>query len=145
MYIIIREKMVSQLSHTAKISTRPPLPSEALAQFSINGTVETIAREDIDPESDNAVIKAKVTAVNTPVGQGIQNGRVAALKGRFDGLAERENKDSEMKRLQRSCFKPTTPGSAKKGSKLGRRSKNSTNIDKNQPSILYYCRGGEGS
>ena len=66
-----------------------------MAQFSINGTVETIAREDIDPESDNAVIKAKVTAVNTPVRQGIQNGRVAALKGRFDGLAERENKDEE--------------------------------------------------
>lgn len=69
MYIIIREKMVSQLSHTAKISIRTPLLSESLAQFSINGTVETIAREDIDPESDNAVIKAKVTAVNTPVRQ----------------------------------------------------------------------------
>ena len=54
-------------------------------------------------------------------------------------------KDTELKRLQRSCFKPTTPGSAKKGSKSGRRPKNSITINKTQHSIWYYCRGGEGS
>ena len=59
--------MVRKPSQMVVNSTRPPLPSEALAQISINGTMKTNAEKDIDPERDNAVSKAEVPAVTTPV------------------------------------------------------------------------------
>ena len=52
----------------------------------------------------------------------IQIGRVAVIKGKFDRLAENEKREAEhqVKRLDRHCLKPLTPGSAKKGNKSGR-------------------------
>ena len=140
------QKIVRKSSQEVVDPTRTPLPSEALPLTSINGTMKTIAGKDTVPESNNAVSEAEISAITTPVRRGIRIGQVAALKDKFDGLSEVESKDLGLKRLQRGCLKPNTPGSAKKRGNLSRKSKkNSTYFDKNQTSILNFCRrGGAG-
>ena len=68
----------------------------------------------------------------------------------FDKLVdnERVENDRQVKRLDRGCLKPLTPGSnsAKKRAKSGRKSKKKViNIDLNQPLIWEYYRGGAGA
>ena len=97
-----------------------------------------------DPGNIVLVTEKDETKADTPVRRKIQIGKVASLKGQFDRLARKEENDIDLKRLKRSCPKPLTPGSSKRGKKSGRIS-SKVKIDKNQRSIRDYYRGDEGA
>ena len=69
-----------------------------------------------------------------PVRRKIQIGKVALLRGKFDRLAEKEERDIDLKRFRKSCPKPLTPGSARRGKKSGR---GSTKVMFDKKSTFY--------
>ena len=101
--------------------------------------------EDNDSEKSNKSNLIDVPpTTDSPIRRKIQIGRVATLRGQFDRLAEKEDKDIDLKRLRKTCPKPLTPCSSKRSKKSGRSSFKVT-LDKNQRSIREYYRGDAGA
>ena len=127
-------------------STLDHLTSAKPSQFSID-------QKDIEKvisKNNIAVKKSDVSALNSPVRRNIEVGHVAAIKGMFDKLVDKEKVDidRQVKRLDRGCLKPLTPGSnsAKKRTRSVRKSKKKeSSIDLNQPRIWEFYRGTAGA
>ena len=93
-----------------KIASRSPSSIDRSPKVTINHKSGIIGKEssrksDVLDDSDKniAVLKPKLPLVNSPIRGKIQIGKVAAIKGKFDRLVERERIESEnqVKRLSR--------------------------------------------
>ena len=102
-----------------------------------------IVKDDDSEKSSKSNLIVPPTT-DSPIRRKIKIGRVAALRGQFDRLAEKDDKDIDLIRLRKTCPKPLTPGSSKRSRKSGRSSFKVT-IDKNQRSIRDYYRGDAGA
>ena len=104
----------------------------------------TIVDDNDSKKSSKSNLIDVPPTTDSPIRRKIQIGRVATLRGQFDRPAEKEDKDIDLKRLRKTCPKPLTPGSSKRGKKSGR-SYFKVTLDKNQRSIRDYYRGDAGA
>ena len=79
-----------------------------------------------------------------PLG-GIVKGKVASLRGRFDGIEKEKLLD--LKRLKKSSLTKNTTPNSKQKKKGGRKPKIIEKLDRNQSLIMDYYRsqGGAGA
>ena len=83
--------------------------------------------------------------IDSPIRGKIKKGSVAAIKEVFDKLAEKEKEaERNIKRLNRSCLKPRTPGKSSGSKKGSRKSKKKEVLSLNQALIIDYYRKAGG-
>ena len=134
------EYCTSGNEHQENLSAQSPtgqknIPSKTLISPAV---IQRPKKQEVGPT-------AEVFDVNlTPIRGGIERGKVANLRNRFDEIEK--DKLLDLKRLQKSSLKTNTPRSKQK--KRGRlKPKIFEKSDKNQTLILdfYRSRRGEGS
>ena len=97
------------------------------------------------PSPEIAALKPNHELIDSPVRGKIKKGSVAAIKEAFDKLAEKEKEaERNIKRLNRSCLKPRTPGKSSGSKKGSRKSKKKEVLSLNQALIIDYYRKAGG-